>query len=74
MGGGLYFHRLKDPIVAVMRKNGTLAHIGESNLFPMGPRAIDTLYPRLDSEICRHCTTRIFPQCNVTLPNGEPRA
>ena len=74
MGGGLYFHRLKDTIVAAMRKNGTLAHVGESNLFPMGPRAIDTLYPRLDSEICRHCTTRIFRQCNVALPNGEPRA
>ncbi len=74
MGGGLYFHRLKEPIVDAMRKNGALAHIGEKNLLPMGPRAIDALYPRLDSEVCRHCSTRIFAICHVALPNGEPRA
>ncbi|MEO5766560.1 MAG: SulP family inorganic anion transporter [Casimicrobiaceae bacterium] len=73
LGGGLYFHRLKESIVAVMRKNGTLAQIGESSLFPMGPRAIDTIYPRLDPEICRRCTARIFPQCHIALPDGEPR-
>ena len=74
MGGGLYFHRLKPDIVASMRKGGTLDDIGEQNLFAMGPNVIDQLYPRLDSEVCRQCRTRIFRQCNSALPNGEMRA
>ena len=74
MGGGLYMHRLKTSITALMRRSGTLDDIGEQNLFAMGPNVIDRLYPRLDSDICRNCTTRIFRQCNVALPNGEPRA
>ena len=74
MGGGLYFHRLKAEIVATMRQSGALDDVGEQNLFAMGPNVIDQLYPRLDSEVCRQCKTRIFRQCDVALPNGEPRA
>jgi sulfate permease, SulP family len=32
-----------------------------------------SLYPRLDPEICRRCTQRVFRQCAGSLPNGEPR-
>ena len=31
------------------------------------------LYAKLESEICRKCPARIFPQCHIALPNGEPR-
>ncbi|MEO5845984.1 MAG: SulP family inorganic anion transporter [Caldimonas sp.] len=74
MNGGLYFHRLKPEIVSLMRRSGAIDQVGEENLFNMGPNIIDQLYPRLDSEVCRRCKTRIFRQCNIALPNGEPRA
>ena len=73
MGGGLYFHRLKEPVVEVLTKGGHLDEIGRENLLTMGQNVIDAIYPKLDSDICRHCPTRIFNQCHVALPNGEPR-
>jgi SulP family sulfate permease len=73
IGGGLYFHRLKDSVFLMLKNGGFIDDIGKENMFPMGPRVIPELYPRLDSEICRRCKTRIFDECQTTLPNGEPR-
>lgn len=73
MGGALYFHRLPPAVVRMLAKGGYLKDIGEENLYPMGPRVIDAIYPRLDSDVCRTCPTRVFRQCSVALPNGEPR-
>jgi SulP family sulfate permease len=73
MGGGLYFHRLKDSVFNTLKRGGFIDDIGKDNMFPMGPRVIPQLYPRLDPEICRRCKNRIFEECQTTLPNGEPR-
>jgi len=73
MGGGLYFHRLKDSVFLMLKRGGFVDDIGKQNMFPMGPRVIPELYPRLDSEVCRRCKTRIFEECETTLPNGELR-
>jgi SulP family sulfate permease len=73
LGGGLYFHRLKDAVFEMLKRGGYLDDIGKENMFPMGRRVIPLIYPKLDSEICRRCKTRIFAECNVRLPNGEPR-
>jgi SulP family sulfate permease len=73
LGGGLYFYRLKDGVVRGLNKGHYMQDIGEENLFPTGTRPIDAIYPKLDAEICRNCTARIFKQCHVALPNGEPR-
>jgi SulP family sulfate permease len=73
MGGGLYFHRLKDSVFQMLKQSGFLDDIGKENMFPMGPRVIPIIYPKLDSEVCRRCKTRIFKECHIALPNGEPR-
>jgi SulP family sulfate permease len=73
MGGGLYFWFMKDAVLDVLERGGYLKVIGEENVLPQGADSIALLYPKLDSEICRNCTARIFPQCNVALPNGSPR-
>jgi len=73
-GGGLYFYRLKDEPTALLKKAGYLAEMGEENLFPARADVVAAVYPKLDSEICRNCTVRIFKQCQKTLPNGEVRA
>ena len=72
MGGALYFYRLKDAPRALLEKGGYMEDIGRENVFPVKTRAIASFYPRLDPEICRHCESRIFHECNVSLPNGEP--
>ncbi len=73
IGGGLYFYRVQPAVQEVLEHDPYLEVIGEENLFPTKSHPIDTIYPRLDSDICRSCTARIFPQCHVALPNGEPR-
>ena len=73
MGGGLYFYRMKDAVRGLLARGGYLGDIGEDNLFPVKSRPVSAIYPLLDPEICRHCTARIFRECHVSLPNGEPR-
>ena len=73
MGGGLYFHRLKDSAFQMLENSGYIDDIGRDNMLPMGPRVIPKLYPSLDPEICRRCKTRVFNECQTILPNGEPR-
>ena len=73
LGGGLYFHRLQPSAVAVLDRAGYLPDIGQENLLAIGQNVIDAIYPKLDSEVCRSCPTRIFKQCQGALPNGEAR-
>ena len=73
LGGGLYFYRLQTGVRELLGQGPYLEAIGEENIFPTKSHPVDAIYPRLDSEICRTCTARIFPQCHVALPNGEPR-
>ncbi len=74
LGGGLYFYRMKDEALRILQRTGFAGEIGLENLFPVKTRAIAAIYRKLDPEICRHCTARIFRECHSTLPNGEPRA
>jgi len=72
-GGELYIWFMKDAVHEVLQRGGYLRDIGEHAV--LGPKddVIGTLYPKLDPEVCRNCTARIFAQCRVALPNGEPR-
>jgi sulfate permease, SulP family len=74
LGGGLYFHRLQPSAVSVLERAGYMQEIGRENLLSIGQNAIDAIYPKLDSDVCRICPTRIFKQCRGALPNGEARA
>jgi SulP family sulfate permease len=73
MGGGLYFYRCKDEIYKFLRKSDKLDDIGEGGFFPTMSNWIKPVYSTLDPEICRNCTARIFSECHIHLPNGEPR-
>lgn len=72
IGGGLYFYRLKDAPRTLLEKGGYMAEISAENVFPVKTRAVAAIYPKLDSEICRNCRVRIFRECRIALPNGEP--
>lgn len=72
-GGGLYFYRMKDSLANTLRRAGFMKDVGEENLFPAQTRPSETIYPKLDNEICRNCLVRAFPICHQRLPNGEAR-
>ena len=72
LGGGLYFYRLKDAPRAVLERGGYMKDIGTENVFPVKTRAVAEVYRRLDSDICHHCRVRIFRECHVALPDGQP--
>jgi SulP family sulfate permease len=73
MGGGLYFWFMKDAVYDLLKQGNYLKTIHEDHILAQSVDPISILYPRLDSEICRTCSARIFPQCHIALPNGEPR-
>ena len=60
-------------MVETLERAGYLQEIGRENLFSIGQDVIGAIYPKLDSDVCRTCTTRIFKQCQIALPNGQPR-
>ena len=72
IGGGLYLYRVKDAVRESLARGGYLGDIGEGNLFPVKSRPVADIYRTLDPEICRNCKVRIFRECHVALPNGEP--
>jgi SulP family sulfate permease len=73
MGGGLYFWFMKDAVYDLLKQGSYLKTVHSDHILAQDVDPISILYPKLDSEICRHCQARIFPQCHVALPNGEPR-
>jgi sulfate permease, SulP family len=62
-GGGLYFIQLKSAVLATLRRGGYLEGIGEENTFRSKGEAITTVFNRLDPEVCRRCTLRVFLEC-----------
>ncbi len=73
MGGGLYFYRMRSSVVEFLERGHYLNDIGRENIFPVRADAVGSIYPRLDTEVCRNCSVRIFRPCGERLPDGEPR-
>jgi SulP family sulfate permease len=73
LGGGLYLYRMKDSAREYLERNGRLNIIGRQNVFDVRDIPMDTIYPKLDVEMCRRCTLRIFRQCKDVLPDGSSR-
>ncbi|WP_296916850.1 SulP family inorganic anion transporter [Polaromonas sp.] len=72
MGGDLYFHRPRPEVIAMWRKTGFTRVLGPEHQFPDKGTAIATIFKKLDPEICRHCTARIFWECK-TAPGADKR-
>jgi len=65
-GGGLYFIRIKDTMQEQLAESGALKTIGGGNTFDSKTEAIAEIFPRLDPEVCRTCTARIFRECKAS--------
>ncbi|WP_131111740.1 sulfate permease [Sulfuricystis thermophila] len=74
LGGGLYFYRLNQTNMALLRQGGYVHQIGEGAFFPVMTNVTGALYWTLDPNVCRTCRTRIFKECNSgILPDGFRR-
>ena len=73
MGGGLYFYRCNEQIMQFLEKSHKIDDIGRDSFFSAMENWVKPVYAKLDSEVCRNCTFRIFRECQQYLPNGEAR-
>lgn len=73
LGGGLYLIRVKPGVCEPLTRGGYLEAIGKENLFTGKTEAIAWATSRVDPEICRTCTARIFKEC-ATKPGGKQEA
>ncbi|MEP6588807.1 MAG: SulP family inorganic anion transporter, partial [Polaromonas sp.] len=78
MGGDLYFHRPRPEVIRMWRKTGFTQLLGAEHQFPDKLTAISVIFSKLDPEICRHCSARIFWECKTAPgaddPANQPKA
>jgi SulP family sulfate permease len=72
IGGDLYFHRPRPPVMELWRRIGFLEELGPDHIFPAKRVAIATIFARLDRDICAHCTIRVYAECKTLPPPVEP--
>ena len=68
-GGGLYLIRPKPGVCKPLYDGGYIEEIGKENVFGGKTATIAAIVPKLDPEICRTCTARIFREC-AQRPGG----
>jgi SulP family sulfate permease len=69
VGGDLYFHRPRAPVLELWQRTGFMAELGTDHIFPAKRIAIAAIFDRLDRAICAHCTIRVFEECQgLPLP------
>ena len=72
-GGALYLCNLKPAVMGMLERGGYLDRLGRDKVFTTKHAAIEAIYSRLDSAICRSCPARIFVECRTLLPDGTAR-
>ena len=63
LGGGLYLVKIKEEACGTLRKGGFRDLIGPENIFLTKAHAIETVFRRLDQDVCARCDKRIFLEC-----------
>ena len=72
-GGALYLCNLKPAVMGMLERGGYLDRLGRDKVFTTKQVAVEAIYSRLDSAICRSCPARIFVECQTLLPDGTAR-
>jgi sulfate permease, SulP family len=72
-GGGLYFYRIKPGVCEALTRGGFRDEIGAENMYSSKTDALhDIVANKLDQDVCRHCTRRIFLECKDKPGPDEP--
>ena len=69
MGGDLYFHRPRPPVMQLWQASGFVQRLGADHLFADKRSAIASIVPKLDGGICATCQARCFEEC-ADRPNA----
>ena len=72
IGGDLYFHRPRPEVISMWKTTGFTRLLGPEHQFPDKRTAIATIFHKLDPEICRHCTARVFWECKAVPGPDTP--
>ncbi len=70
-GGDLYLIRIKDQTRDLLKRGGYLEEISEKNIFWSKTDALRSIYRRLDYDVCRKCSLRVYVEC-ARLGKQEP--
>jgi SulP family sulfate permease len=74
MGGDLYFHRPRPPVLELWQRLGYTQTLGPDHIFPTKRIAIATIFQHLDRGICARCHVRVFEECGSLPPPLPPVA
>ena len=73
MGGDLYFHRPRPEVIQMWQTTGFTRLLGPEHQFPDKRTAIAAIFKKLDPQICKTCSARIFWECKKdTKPYDGP--
>jgi SulP family sulfate permease len=72
-GVALYLCDVKPDVLEVLERAGHLDVLGLDRVFDSKDAALRNIYRRLDAAVCAGCESRIFAECQVTLPDGSLR-
>jgi sulfate permease, SulP family len=64
VGGDLYFHRPRPPVLEIWERAGFLDALGRDHVFSDKHSAIAHIVPRLDPQVCANCRIRVFFECD----------
>lgn len=73
LGGGLYLCQFKDIATGVLSRDVYMNDIGRDNVFTSSTAAIASIFERLDFDVCRVCTNRIFQEC-ARIPAADAQS
>ncbi|HLS56274.1 MAG TPA: SulP family inorganic anion transporter, partial [Zeimonas sp.] len=70
-GGALYLYGLRPQVAGFLQRDDAFGAIGAERIFDSKNTAIAAIFPRLDPQVCRRCTARIFYECQQVEPLSE---
>jgi SulP family sulfate permease len=71
-GGNLFLCGVQRGFCDMLSGGGYVGDVGRENIFATKGEAIAAIYPRLDQEVCRTCTARVFRECRQR-PSGSEK-
>ena len=68
-GGDLFLCNVKEGVLRALLRNALLDKLGKDHIFSNKGQAIHRIYDRLDPDICKTCTAKIFKECHIAPPS-----